>query len=83
MGTPLVDCGRRLRNSVRLARGADAVIERQLDDLGDQGLIDQDQDTWKANDGRSLHALISRREVRSGASLPVVYTDRTCSLYLG
>ena len=47
---PLVECGRRLGNILRLTRGVDAVIERQLDDLADQGLIDQDQDARAANE---------------------------------
>ena len=39
MRAPLVECNRRLSNILRLTRGLDAVVERQLDDLADQGLI--------------------------------------------
>ena len=43
MRAPLVDeHSRRLINVLRLSRSVDAVIERQLDGLSDQGLFDQD-----------------------------------------
>ena len=59
VGLPVSEHRRRLGDILRLARDVDPVVERELDHLDDQRLLDHDQDARRATQTPGLHSLTS------------------------
>ena len=59
VGLPLPEHRGRLGDVLRLARDVDPVVERELDHLDDQRLVDHDQDARGSARGCHLHLLTS------------------------
>ena len=63
VGLPVAEHGGRLGDVLRLARDVDAVVERELDHLDEQRLLDHHQDARRATQGhgRLLGAVLMCR----------------------